>query len=536
MTRVPRSRTELVLLVVILAAYALSLGRTVDYGYVWDDVPEIQTNVAFDRPLSEGIQLTQVERGATQLAQLERLSFTYDSYRPVLFASYWSDIALSGRAPGPLHRTNVMLGALAILLAYLFARRWIGSATALVPTAIFALHPVQIETIAYVSARGDLLAGLFALAASYAVLCGIDAATTRRVAGWAVVACVAFAASLLSKESYVALPLALAVVAWGRPGGRPRWWILAALAAIAVGYLPLRAVMISVQSSPPYGASVAAFPATLLDYVRIIALPFDLSIERMPRTQVSVGWLVVGLVIALAAIRAYRVRVPGPLAVWTRNVIAGGAWLIVLLGPSAVVVSSMNVTADRYLYLPVLGLAVAITSAGARLTQVADRWATPIKAVSIGWAALAAFVAWRQVPVWRDTTSLYHHALAMEPASSRANYRVAVLGAQRGDWELAVPLLERAIELDPHNAEALNNLGVYHLRHARNAEAEALFRRAITANRARFNAWNNLGLALLAQGKRDAACASMTTALEINPGYEPARSGFERECANHDRR
>lgn len=535
MTWVPRSRTELALLVVILAAYALSLGRTVDYGYVWDDVPEIQTNVAFDQPLSDGILLTQVERGAAQLAHLERLSFTYDSYRPVLFASYWSEIALSGRAPGPLHRTNVVFGALAILLAYLVARRWLGTATALVPTAIFGLHPIQIETVAYVSARGDLLAGLFALAATYAVLRGIDATTVRRGSGWAVVAGLAFAASLLSKEAYIALPLALAVIAWSRPGGRTRWWIVAGLFVVAVGYLPFRAMMISVRSSPPYGDSLVGFPATVLDYLRVVALPFDLSIERMPRTQAHVGWLAAGVAIALVAFGAYRLRARGPLACWTRTVIEGGAWLILLVGPSAVVVHSMNVTADRYFYVPILGLAVAITAAGVHLVRIAARWAIPLKAIAIVWAAMAVFVAWRQVPVWRDTTTLYRHALAMEPSSSRANYRVAVLEVQRGDWELAVPLLERAIELDPRNAEALNNLGVYFLRRAHSSEAEVLFRRVITANPGRFNAWNNLGLALLAQGKREAACASMATALQINPTYEAARSGFDLECATRNR-
>lgn len=536
MTRPPRSRTELALLAAILAVYVLSLGRTLDHGYVWDDVPEIQTNVSFDRPLGEGISLTQVERGAAQLAQLDSLSFTYDSYRPVLFASYWSDIALWGREPGPLHRTNVLLGALAIVLAYLVARRWIGTAAALVPTALFALHPIQIETVAYVSARGDLLAGLFALAATYGTLRGIDATTTRRSAGFAVMASLAFAASLLSKESYIALPLALAIIAWSRPHGRARWWIVAGLFVVAASYLPLRAMMISVRSSPPYGDSVVSFPATVLDYLRIVVLPFDLSIERMPRTHAYVGWLAAACVIALAVFGALRVRAGTALAAWTRTVVEGVAWLILLVGPSAVVVHSMNITADRYLFLPVLGLAIAMTAAGVRLVQFADRWAIPIKALAIAWAAIAVFVGWRQVPVWHDTSTLYRHGLAMEPSSSRANYRVAVLEIQRGDWELAVPLLERAIELDPRNAEALNNLGVYFLRRARNVEAELLFRRAVAANPARFNAWNNLGLALLAQGKHDAACVSIAHALEINPGYQAARSGFDRECASGIRR
>jgi len=525
----PRTR-ELVLLVMILGAYAVSLGRTIDHGYVWDDVPEIETNASFDRPLAEGIRLTQVERGASELAQLGSLRFGYDSYRPLLYASYWADIALWGRSPGPMHRTNVLLGGLAIVLAYLVSRRWLGATTALVPTAVFALHPIQIETVAYLSARGDLLAGLFALAATYAALRGVDAITRRRAIGWAVVASASFAASLLSKEAYVALPLAIAAIAATRPGGRARWRITAALAAVAIAYLPVRAAMLDVHSRPPYGDALVAFPGAVLDYLRSVIFPFDLSIERQPRTGALVGWSGVVLVSAMAIWLVRRVRAGTRLPPWAQTTIAGLAWLLALLGPSIVVVHTMNVVADRYLYVPLLGLAVAATAAGARLANQRPRWARPLGAVAILWSSITLFVAWRQVPVWRDVSTLYRHAVEMAPGSSRAQYRVAVLELQTGNWELAVPRLERAIELDPRNVEALNNLGVYLLRQARYPEAEAMLRRAVDANPARFNAWNNLGLAQLGQGKRDAGCASIARALEINQGYEPARRDHARAC------
>ena len=521
---------ELAVLAVIALAFVLSLGRTVDYGYVWDDGPEIERNAAFDRPLLDGLLLTQTQRAVPELADLPSLQFGYDSYRPLLYATYWCDIHAWGRDAGALHRTNVVLGALAVLLAYLVARRWLGSPLALVPTALFALHPAQIETVAYVSARGDLLAGLFALAATYGVLRAVDARARGRAIAWTGAAAVAFAASLLSKEAYLALPLALGVLVASRPGGRARWWSAAALLGVAIAYVPVRGAMVATVTSPAYGGALAALPGVLLDYARIAALPFDLSIERAPHGSVVLGWAIAVGVVAVVAWRwliAGRVLPP----VWARPALAGVAWAVVLLGPSAIAVHTTNVVADRYLYLPLFGLGVAAAAAGARVAQARPRLARPLIIAAALWAAMLAVVAWQQVPVWQDMRALYEHALEIAPDSARAHYRVAVLDTEAGRWDLAVPELERAIELDPASFDALNNLGVYELRTNRSADAEALLTRAVAANPAHFRSWLNLGLAQLAQGHRDAGCASIAHALAINPRYEAARVEQQRSCA-----
>ena len=141
-------RRQLALLVAILALYAVVLGRTVTFDFVWDDVHEIANNPAFERPLAEGLLATQTERTDPTLTELPTLQLAYDSFRPLVFARLWVDSQLWGRAPAPLHATNLVLGAIAILLAYVLARRWLGGTAALVPTAVVALHPIQIEAVA----------------------------------------------------------------------------------------------------------------------------------------------------------------------------------------------------------------------------------------------------------------------------------------------------------------------------------------------------------------------------------------------------
>jgi hypothetical protein len=521
------------ILALILVAYVASLGRALDYGLVWDDVPEIQDSAAFDRPLGHGLLLTQVERGAGDLAGLDALQFTYDSYRPVTFASYWIDIALWGRSPRALHGTSIVLGAIVIALAFLVVRRWLGPQLAWIPTTFFALHPVQIEAVAYVSGRGDLLAALFALGATYAVLRGSDAASWRNAALWVSLAVVAFAASLLAKESYIGLPVALGVLLMTRRERLVRWWIPAMLLVVAIAYLPLRAAMIEVREPAPILDAITGLPRSLVDALRIVMLPFDLSIERKLQTSTLMAWGVLAG-IALLLVASWRcARCKG--ATWTHGtiVLSGLSWFALLLGPSSIVVERTGIVADRYLFLPMLGVAVVLAALIAALTHADVRplIRRGILAAGVVWAAIVLVVAWTQVPVWRDQSSLYRQALAMERTSASAHYRVAVVEIQLERWDLAGPLLERAIELDPQHVQALNDLGVYRLRIGRADEAMRLLERAVTANPGRFRAWTNLGLAQLAMGNRAAGCSSIARALAINPNYATARRARAQSCA-----
>jgi hypothetical protein len=507
---------ELAVLALIVALYALSLGRACSYDFVWDDVPEIANDASFDRPLGDGVRLTQTERGAPDLAGLPSLQFAADSYRPLLYATYWVDIRLWGRDAGALHRTSVVLGGLAVVMAWLLARRWLGGPLALVPTAVFALHPLQIEAVAYVSGRGDVLAGLFAMASAYAALRAAErvaaGAGRRGAVAWTVGAALAFALSLLAKESCLALPVAAAAVVAMRCGLRRGWWIAAALVAVAVGYLALRAAVVSTVAHPAFGAGVVGLPGALLEYARVFALPFDLSIERQARDAYVWIGLAVAVVVIAATLWAWRPPVGAASA--------GVVWAIALIAPAAIAVRTTGVVADRYAYAPLLGAAIAVTAACAAAR--AGAWRRVAIAAAALWGLMIAAVSWQQVPVWRDMATLYTHAVDMEPDSASAQYRVAVLDMQAGNWDDAAARLARAIELDPRNVDALNNLGVYALRTGDAARAKDLLARAVAANPAHFRSWLNLGLAELALGDRAGGCASIARALAIDPGYAAA--------------
>jgi tetratricopeptide (TPR) repeat protein len=510
-------------LALILAVYLLTYGRAATYAFVWDDVAEIQQSALFDRPLLDGISATQTERQDPGLTELASIRLAYDSYRPLLFTSYWLDVQLWGRSALAMHLVNLVLGALAVLCVHALARRLLGaSAIAFVPAAIVAFHPLQVEAVVYISGRGDLLAGLFALCTALCVLRALDA----RTALWSALAALAFAASLFTKEACIGLPLAIAALLWAKQQLRARWWIVVLLIGVALGYLLVRRLVVVPTTSSAVLDGIAVVPGLCLEYARLVLLPFDLSTERLhdPRYVVA-GWVVAAL-LAGVLVLAWRRRVA-----LSRVALAGSVWFVALLAPSAVAIAgSTRVLADRYAYAALAGAAIALTAVAAAVVRARPRLGQPIAIAAALWGLLLVAVAWLQVPVWRDNHTLYAHAVAMTPNSSEAHYRLAYLAARDDDWEHAIPLLERAIELDPRNVRALSNLGVGLLRTGRPADAEAMLARAVATNPGAFRAWFNLGLARLALGKQAEGCSAIARALEINPTYAQAAQTLRASC------
>jgi tetratricopeptide (TPR) repeat protein len=381
---------------------------------------------------------------------------------------------------------------------------------------------VQVESIAYISARGDLLAGLLAIAATLAALRAAeerDGRAGRRA--WALVAALAFAAAVFTKESVIGAPLAIAGILWSKQQLRAGRVTLLALGVVIVLYFIVRSLATVPTTGGALGAAILQLPGVCLEYLRIAFLPFDLSTERVHHT----GLAVVGWVAAVALVGgAIYARRRYPVA------IAGAIWFVALLGPASVAVTSSGVAADRYLYAPLVGLAIAITAIGAAIVDAWPRFRRPLQAVLAAWGALLVVVTFLQVPVWRSNETLYQHAVAMSPDSSNAFYRLGYLAAAADDWDRAIPLLERAIELDPNNQRALNNLGVGLLRTGRAADAESVLGRAVAVNPASFRGWLNLGLARLAVGKQADGCSAVSRALEINPSYAPAVQTQRARC------
>lgn len=521
----------LALLLVFGAVYARCLG----HGFVWDDFSNVVDRSHFEAPLLSSLLATQHDFMDRSLLHSAKIPVPYESYRPLLFLSYFLDDALFERGAAAMHAHNLLIAMLCVLLAGWVCTQMLGDARlGFASAALFALHPLQTEAVCYVSARGDLLCMLFALLSSGAFLRAVAADGRRERAALTALAAVSYALSLGSKEAAALLPVGLAIwaLALGRLGSArvP----LLALVGTACTYAGLRLTLLGAELGVVDGGNTAdalwSLPGLGLEYLRVFFVPNDLSIERLaPGGAVDVlGWLLLAGVACLGAL-ALRDR----LADWNetvRQVCAGLAWFYAMLAPSTLAVESMGVAADRYASLPILGACVAIVALVARAGRAAKvRFPVPAAAA---WAVTLVLVSAAQVSVWRDAEALYGNSLAVEPESSMAHYRLGVLRAQAQNWGEALAYFEDALALDPENIRALNNVGVAYLSFGRLEQAEAALVRTLhLSGEMNFRAWNNLATLRFAQHRVEHACAALQRALGINPDYAVARDNHERNCA-----
>ena len=519
-------------LVAILLVFAAIYARAVTFEFVWDDLEAIRDNPIYAGPLLDGLDATQHDHLDPALRKLSGMKPAHDSYRPLLYLSYRSDLALSGMSPRGMHLHNLILALLSIVAFYFVASRWLAAERpALIATAIFALHPLQVESVAYVSGRGDLLAGLLGLLAVASALRFEQTRSRGPRALWLFAGTTCLFGSLLSKEAYLGLPIALAGVAFARGKLREQRTVLATWVAAIVAYLALRFAVGGVAEGGTGALALAALPGVFLRYLQIAVLPFDLSIERLyDATYMLPGWLALGALTTWVLIGLRR-----GWSQTSRTVASGLLWMLVLLGPSVVVVIVMSVIADRYSYLPLGGFAVALSALLTAAAREGNKLRLLVGIAGTLWAAMCLAVTVVQLGTWKDNRTLYGHAVATAPESSMAHYRLGHSYATEGQWPEAIALFERAVALQPSNLRALNNLGVAYLNTRKYAEAAVMFERALAeSGQMHFRAWYNLGVAQTNMGEREAACASVERALQINPSYAAAVAFQRASCRGRD--
>jgi protein O-mannosyl-transferase len=403
-------------------------------------------------------------------------------YMPLTWLSHGLDYVLWGMRPTGYHAVNVVLHALAAATAYFVALRVLASAVAPAPRAAlrvgaavaalgFALHPLRVESVAWISERRDVLCGLFFL---LAVLCYLRAVAPgrQRPASWYWGAVVLDAMALLSKVIAVTLPailLILDVYPLGRLGPG-RWsrrdvWlekipfvalsaaaaVLAIVAQRSVGTLSdLRALgIVDRLGLTCYGLVFYAYKTLVpTGLAPLYEAPYDYATLR----PWFAGSAVVVAAVA-AALGVLRRRRPGLAA-------AGAAFGVLLLPTLGLLHFGVHIVADRNTYFA--GLVPALVAGGAmlhvlRARSVATARAAVVTAIAI--VAVLGVLTWRQSRVWHDSRTLWTHALQVSP-SSIAHAKVGVLLEEEGQTEEAIVHFREAVRLRADNYYAENNWGI----------------------------------------------------------------------------
>jgi tetratricopeptide (TPR) repeat protein len=536
-----RARRAWAVRALLLALYLVTFVRTSAFDFVWDDPTNFAYNPLMRGPLAGVIRKGEHARSDPTYERMAKdLVPEHESYRPVSIASHWTDVRLFGSRPGPMHLHSVLLGVLSILLVAMLGRK-LGLGLWL--PALWALHPLHVEVFAYISARSDLLAGIFSLSALLAAVRSAEGERARSRLLWASAAGLAQLLSLLAKEANLGLPFAVLALAVARGNLRKSLASVAAMLLATAGYFPLRLVLMDGSSLPmaQHGAvlhSLLDCPGIVLAYLHSFFLPFSLSPDRqLWAPWVPLGWLALGL-LGLAFFvmlrRTRRTPVHSDLFLAAMALVALGPMLL----PAAVGVRNIGGLSDRYVFLPFLFVAVAVGAAGRAASACLPGVPGWLRRGPVAvWGTLLVAITWLQVGAWKNEETLARYAVAVEPDNPTALYRLATVDTSRQRFAEALPILERATSLDPGNQRALGNLAVAYLNLNRVADAKATLRRLLPlagATDKRF--WYNVASVQWADGKRDKSCAALARALAIDPGYPLALAMRDAICGDSTRR
>jgi len=480
-------------------------------------------------------------------------------YIPLTWMTLGLDYLLWGMNPFGYHLTSLLLHAANAVVFFFVVHRILtlalpspserGHALAVAAgfaALVFAIHPLRVESVAWVTERRDVLSGLFYLSAILMYLRACERGARGR--GWYWAAVGLFAGALLSKSMVVNLPfvlLILDVYPLRRLGGFVGWWseparriyiekipfVLLAAAASAIAVMAQSSVHAAAslaQLSVPGRLAVAAYGLGF--YPRKMVVPVNLSpLYELPRTVDPLAppfILSYGLVLAITVIALARCRrLPGLPAVWL-------AYVVVLLPVLGIVQSGPQIAADRYTYLAGLGWAIL---AGAGLlscwrTSGTSKTGTPTTLPIAGVATCLVVglgaLTWNQAQVWHDSEKLWTHALAMDPQSSIAENNLGVVRADQSKLAEAIEHYQRALQMRPDYADAYFNLGNALFQQGKVAEASDHYRQALAIKRDHARAHNNWGVVLARQGKLAEAGDHFQAALHIGPDNADAHTNL----------
>ena len=456
------------------------------------------------------------------------------NWHPLTWLSHMLDVELFGMEPAAHHAANVILHAGAALLLLLFLERATG---ALWPSAfaaaLFAVHPLRVESVAWAAERKDVLAALFWMATLLVYRAWTVQPSNGRYAGLVAV----YALGLASKPMGVTLPFALLLLdfwplgrlertteLWPRVREKAPLFALAAASCAITLYAQRSNLALEPWTGWELGAGERIANAALayVTYLRQTLWPQGLAILYphrgvgllAPATLLALGLLAAGTGAVLAARRE-------------RYLAVGWLWFLGTLVPVIGIVQvGFQAMADRYTYVPSLGLCVMVAFGSAALVR---RFALPIAAAAplAAVAILALAGATReQVAHWRDSETLYARALAVHERNAVAHTHLAGLRAERGDRAGAVRHLRRALEIAPGFVQAHYNLGVELEAAGRTDAAIEHYRRALESHPSFAYAHYNLANLLGRRGALDEAIHHYERTLDALPSYAGARYGL----------
>ncbi len=449
------------------------------------------------------------------------------NWHPLTWLSHLADVSFFDLDPAGHHLTSVVLHALNAALLFLLLYGATGAiGPSLAVAALFACHPLNVQSVAWVAERKSVLSTFFWLATL-----GAYGAWTRRpsvLRYGAVVACLAL--SLLAKPMGVTIPFVLLLLdAWPLDRWRlgPRrllaekapLFVLSAASSWITFAVQRETGAVVTTDAIPWVARLGNAVWSYLAYLGKAIWPSGLAVFYPHPGDTLPAWRVLLAVVFLSTVTAAFVRLRGR---WPWALVGWLFYLGTLVPVLGIVQVGTQAMADRYAYVPLVGIFVVIAWATAALVsagRLPARAATGIAAVVL--VVLSACTL-QQISLWHDSVTLFEHTARVEPASWVAHYNLGNAYVRLGRQEDAIPQFRETIRLRPGFARAHNNLGDALDAVGRHGEALPCYEQAVRLKPDLVEAQNNLGIAYADAGRYEEALAVMRTATALRPDFMEA--------------
>jgi protein O-mannosyl-transferase len=458
------------------------------------------------------------------------------NWHPLTSLSHMLDCQVYGLNAGGHHFTNVLLHTLAVVLLFLFLQKvtrapWRSAFVA----AVFAVHPLRVESVAWIAERKDVLSGVFFMLTLLAYARYVSC--QRSLPRYLLVAFF-FALGLMAKPMLVTLPLVLLLLDYWplcRFGSQPlgnaatsaRSSTFSRLVAekIPLFLLSLLSSLLTWWAQRTFMRSTSEIPLVLraenaivsyVRYLRQLLWPADLA-PFYPHPQATLSLLlVIAAAVLLVAISVVVLR-------YGRKrpyLITGWGWYLIMLLPVIGLVQvGEQALADRYTYLPQIGIVLAITWTAADATAGIRQLQRFVAFTAVAVTVTLAWCACHQTRYWRNSESLWLQTLAVTENNDLAHNNLGSVWLRSGRVDDAIREYQAALKVTPESPLARNNLGSAFLKQGKVAEAIQEFQRVLSRNPQSITGRFNLAAALLKSGRTAEAVAEYEKVLAIKPDF-----------------
>jgi len=480
-------------------------------------------------------------------------AFTTDhaaNWHPLTWLSHMLDIEIHGLNPMGHHLTNLQIHIVNSILLFLVLKMMTGALwQSSFVAALFALHPLHVESVAWVAERKDVLSTFFWILSMWAYVRYVRHPEKKRY----FLLILFFILGLMAKPMLVTLPFVLLLLDfWPLSRLQPTaqensyssykslkpliveklpLFLLAAVSSFVTFFVQQHGGAIRSLEAVPMSPRIANALFSYLSYLGKTIWPQNLALIY-PYPSISMTWQIVLSAPLLIFISLLFIRL-------ARNfpyVVTGWLWYIGALVPVIGLVQVGNQSmADRYTYIPLIGIFIIISWG---MTDIFSRWRNqkPLLAMLAGLTiALSIACTFLQAQNWQNSTTLLKHAINVTHNNSMAHYTFGQALDQQGRLEEAVLQYNKALHIRPEFAMAHNNLGAALSRKGKLKEAIYHFNEAVNINPDYAKAHNNLATVLLTQGRFEEALSHYREAIMINPEDEYTRKNLANFLSNQGR-